>query len=86
MHAGAYGRGVVRHLRIDVPGGIAHLTARENNRTVVFPSAEHRDRLVDLLEHGDWSLWLECHAYVAMHNHYHLLVENPLPNLSLGMQ
>jgi putative transposase len=29
--------------------------------------------------------WI-CHAYVVMHNHFHLLVETPLPNLSLGMR
>ena len=83
---GAYRRRVVRPLRIDVPGGIAHLTARGNNRAAILPAAEQRDRLVGLLggvvaRYG----WI-CHAYVVMHNHYHLLVETPLPNLSLGMR
>jgi putative transposase len=27
--------------------------------------------------------WI-CHAYVVMHNHFHLLVETPLPNLRWG--
>ena len=29
--------------------------------------------------------WI-CHAYVVMDNHYHALLETPLPNLSLGMR
>ena len=29
--------------------------------------------------------WL-CHAYCLMDNHYHLLIETPQPNLSLGMR
>jgi len=29
--------------------------------------------------------WI-CHAYCLMANHYHLLVETPKPNLSLGMR
>lgn len=77
---------MARPLRIDVPGGIAHVTARGNNRQSIFRAVEHRDRLVAILErvvvrHG----WL-CHAYVVMDNHYHLLLETPLPNLSLGMR
>ena len=49
-------------------------------------AGEHRDRLVaivaDVVVRYGWI----CHAYVVMHNHYHLLVETPLPNLSLGMR
>ena len=29
--------------------------------------------------------WM-CHAYCLMNNHYHLLVETPKPNVSLGMR
>ena len=29
--------------------------------------------------------WI-CHAYVLMDSHYHLLLETPLPNLSLGIR
>lgn len=69
-----------------MPGGIAHLTARGNNRAAIFPSGEHRDRLIGTVgavvrRYG----WI-CHAHVVMHNHYHLLVETPLPNLSIGMR
>jgi putative transposase len=77
---------VTRPLRIDVPGGIAHVTARGNNRLAIFPAAEHRDRFVAILHRVvERYSWI-CHAYVVMDNHYHLLLETPLPNLSLGMR
>lgn len=81
-----YLRQVARPLRIDVPGGIAHVTARGNNRSAIFRAAEHRDRLVATLELVVERYGWICHAYVVMDNHYHLLVETPLPNLSLGMR
>ena len=77
---------MARPLRIDVPGGIAHVTARGNNRLAIFPSAEHRDRLVATLRRVIARYGWLCHAYVVMDNHFHLLMETPLPNLSLGMR
>jgi REP element-mobilizing transposase RayT len=77
---------MVRPLRLDVPGGIAHVTARGNNRAAIFAAAGHRDRLLELLASVVARYGWICHAYVVMHNHYHLLVETPLPNLSLGMR
>lgn len=67
-------------------GGIVHVTARGNNRAAILPTAEHRDRfeasLARVIERYSWI----CHAYVVMDNHYHLLLETPLPNLSTGMR
>ena len=62
------------------------MTARGNNRAAILRLPEHRDRLVEILAAvvGRYS-WI-CHAYVVMHNHFHLVVETPLPNLSLGMR
>jgi putative transposase len=77
---------VTRPLRIDVPGGITHVTARGNNRLPIFRTAEHRDRLVAILQRVVARYGWICHAYVVMDNHYHLLLETPLPNLSLGMR
>jgi putative transposase len=62
------------------------VTARGNDRRAIFGAAEGRDRLLRILgvvvERYEWI----CHAYVVMDTHYHLLVETPLPNLSLGMR
>ena len=77
---------VARPLRIDVAGGIAHVTARGNNRRAIFRAPEHRDRLVLTLQRVVARYSWICHAYVVMDNHLHLLVETPQPNLSLGMR
>lgn len=77
---------MVRPLRIDLPGGIWHVTARGNNRAAIFGSPEHRDRLLATVGRVIKRYRWICHAYVVMPNHYHLLLETPVPNLSLGMR
>ena len=61
------------------------MTARGNNRAAVFRTPEHRDRLTAILARVVDRYGRFCHAYVVMHNHFHVLVETPLPNLSTGM-
>lgn len=77
---------MARPLRLDVPDGISHVTARGNNRLAIFHGAEERDRLLWILQRVVARYGWLCHAYVVMDNHYHLLVETPTPNLSLGMR
>lgn len=77
---------MTRPLRIDVQNGIAHITARGNNRRAIFGSPEQRDRLVGIIQRVVARYGWLCHAYVVMDNHYHLLLETPIPNLSLGMR
>ncbi|MCX6091069.1 MAG: transposase [Candidatus Atribacteria bacterium] len=77
---------MARPLRIEYPFAVYHITSRGNARNPIF--ADHQDRqnflhilgLVVKRYH-----WL-CHAYCLMDNHYHLLIETPDANLSLGMR
>jgi REP element-mobilizing transposase RayT len=68
-----------------VPGGIYHVTARGNNRAAIFlDEFDYLDcirQLAKVIAHCDWL----CLAFCLMPNHYHLLVETPLPNLADGM-
>ncbi len=61
------------------------MTARGNRRQPVFLDDDDRRRFLGLLGgvvgDGAW----QCHAYCLMGNHFHLLVETPLENLSAGM-
>ena len=77
---------MARPLRLEFSGAVYHVTSRGNARQDIV--ADDRDRwlFLSLLAHVvDRYGWL-CHAYCLMDNHYHLLVETPQPNLSLGMR
>lgn len=75
-----------RPLRLQYPGAVYHLTSRGNARQKIFLDDEDRQLFLNTLSHiVDRYNWL-CHAYCLMDNHYHLLIETPKLNLSLGMR
>jgi len=75
-----------RPKRIHYEGAIYHVTSRGNERRkIVLDDADRRifiKVLSETIEHHD----VECHAWVLMDNHYHLLLETPATNLSLTMK
>lgn len=76
---------MARQLRIEFPGALYHITHRGNEKKPVFLDTDDRECFLDVFglvvdRHG-WN----CHSYVLMDNHYHLLVETPGGNLSKGM-
>ena len=77
---------MTRPLRIEFEGAFYHLTSRGNARQAIFLEQSDRRHLLELLAQCvDRYHWL-CHGYCLMDNHYHLLVETPIPNLSKGMR
>ena len=77
---------MARPLRLEYPGAIYHLTSRGNAREDIYLDETDRGQFLSVLsETVKRYNWL-CHAYCLMSNHYHLLVETPDPNLSLGMR
>ncbi len=77
---------MARPLRIEFPGAVYHITSRGNERKAVFRDDQDRKIFLDTL--ADVTLrynWL-CHAYCLMDNHYHLLIDTPDGNLSIGMR
>jgi REP element-mobilizing transposase RayT len=81
-----YALGMARPLRIEFPGAVYHITARGNARQDIYLSDNDRRlflaTLSSTVEKYNWI----CHAFCLMDNHYHLLLETPDPNLSLGMR
>jgi len=77
---------MARPLRIELVGGLYHVTSRGDRREDIF------------LCEGDRYVWLEifgdvckrfnwtCHAWCQMTNHYHVVVETAEGNLSQGMR
>jgi len=77
---------MARQLRIEFPGAFYHVTARGNERKAVFKSIQDREKFCDYLESASNRYGAVIHAYCLMDNHYHLLIETPLGNLSKIMQ
>lgn len=77
---------MARPLRLTFPGALYHVMARGNARQAIFLDAGDRIRFLDVLARaGDRYRWI-CLAYCLMDNHYHLVIETPLANLSLAMR
>ncbi|HUF17986.1 MAG TPA: transposase [Thermoanaerobaculia bacterium] len=77
---------MARPLRLDYPGAVWHITSRGNERKNIFRSDADRrlflEFLADAVRRYGWLVY----SYVLMSNHYHFVVETPVPNLSRGMQ
>ena len=77
---------MARKLRLEYAGALYHLTARGNERKVVFRDDVDRQHFLALLAREAKQLRWRVHAYCLMGNHYHLLVETLEPNLARGMR
>ncbi len=77
---------MARPLRIELAGGLYHVTSRGNAREPIYFSDDDRTAWLSLFGEVCARFNWVCHAYCQMTNHYHLLVETPDGNLSRGMR
>ncbi len=77
---------MARPLRIEYPGAVYHVTSRGNEKKAVFKDDQDRELFLKILAEVNKRYHWFCHAYCLMDNHYHLLIETPEGNLSLGMR
>jgi putative transposase len=77
---------MARPLRIEYPGAVYHVTSRGDGRENIYLSSSDKINFLQILGDtcGKYSWY--CHSYCLMNNHYHLLIETPLGNLSRGMR
>ena len=75
-----------RPLRIELAGGLYHVTARGNRRETIFENDVDRQEWLQLLGHVCERFNWRCHAYCLMDNHYHIVIETAEANLSKGMR
>lgn len=77
---------MARPLRLQVANGVYHVTARGNERGVIYRDDRDRRSFLELLtrvrERHRWRIL----AYCLMGNHYHLLVQIHEPDLASGMR
>jgi REP element-mobilizing transposase RayT len=77
---------VARPLRLEVPDGIYHLTARGSERGAIFRDDTDRRVFLELVDDLRERYFWRVLAYCLMGNHYHLLAQTPTPNLAQGMR
>ena len=77
---------MTRPLRVELEGSVYHLTSRGNARQDIFLDDADREGFLKILAHVIERYGWICHAHCLMGNHYHLLIETPIANLSRGMQ
>jgi len=75
-----------RQLRIEYEGAIYHVVSRGDRRKPVFDDNEDRERFLKTLgqvcEKAEWQI----HAYCLMGNHFHIVMETPIPTLVAGVK
>ena len=77
---------MARPPRVEYEGAFYHVTARGNEKRKIFISQSDYVKYLSKLSDALQKYEVILNAYVLMGNHYHLLVETPLGNLSAFMQ
>ena len=77
---------MTRPLRIEFEGAFYHIISRGNEKSNIYRDIKDRKNFLDILRVLVKRFQWKVHTYCLMDNHYHLLVETPLPNLSEGMR
>jgi putative transposase len=77
---------MARPLRIEYPGAVYHITSRGNEKKPVYKDEADRENFLSTLHQVNKRYHWLCHAYCLMDNHFHLIIETPEGNLSMGMR
>jgi putative transposase len=77
---------VTRPLRIEYPGAIYHVLSRGDRREPIVTGDTDRVHFFDLLDRTCERTAWQVHSCTLMTNHFHLVIETPRANLSVGMQ
>lgn len=75
-----------RPLRLELAGGLYHVTSRGDGREDIYLSDTDREMWLEVFGQVCRRFNWVCHAWCQMTNHYHLLVETPEANLAQGMR
>lgn len=73
---------MARPWRIEYDGAFYHVMSRGNEKRQIFRDDRDRKKFLSYLESAHQRYKALFCAYCLMHNHYHLMLETPLGNLS----
>ncbi len=77
---------MARPVRIEYAGAVYHVMCRGDRKEPIFADDQDREIFLETLAEVCERTGFRVHSYVLMHNHYHLLLETPHPNLVAGMK
>ncbi len=77
---------MARPLRVEYPGAFYHVINRGNAGENIFRGVRDREKFLGYLETAIERFSLRIHTYCLMSNHFHILLETQLPNLSQAIQ
>lgn len=77
---------MARPLRIELAGGLYHVTNRGDRREDIFLNDNDRRMWLELFGEVRQRFNWGCHAWCQMDNHYHIVVEIVESNLAQGMR
>jgi len=77
---------MARPLRIELAGGLYHVTSRGDGREDIFLDDVDRLAWLELFGQVCRRFNWKCHAWCLMDNHYHIVVETAEGNLAKGMR
>jgi len=82
---------MARHLRVEFPGAIYHVTCRmvgdwRTEKTLLFKDDADHERFLDRLAERVEQYNIRLYLFVCMTNHFHLVFETPEANCSKFMQ
>ena len=77
---------MARPLRIQYPGALYHVTNRGNEQKAIFQDDADRKEFLHIFSQSIDAYGIILHAFVLMDNHWHVLVQTPLGNLSEFMR
>ena len=77
---------MARPLRLELSGGLYHVTARGDGREDIYLGDADREVWLEVLGQVCRRFNWVCHAWCQMSNHYHLLLETPEANVATGMR
>ena len=72
-------------IRVEYPGAVYHVYARGNSRRSIYLDDRDRLQFLEYMGRVTNRFGFIYHSYCLMGNHYHLLLETPEANLSIGM-
>ncbi|MEN8171239.1 MAG: transposase [Pseudomonadota bacterium] len=77
---------MARPLRLELAGGLYHVTSRGDRREDIYDDDQDREKWLEILGNTCKRFNWRCHAYCLMDNHYHIVIETAEANLSKGMR